>query len=66
MNKGAGTEARTGRRVWLTVVARCSPVPSVCTVAMKGVPRLGALTAVFTIVRQTPKRRRRYSYYYSP
>ena len=58
---GRGTEAQAGRSVWLTVVARRSPVPRVCTVAMKGVPGLGALTAVFTIVRQTPKRRRRYS-----
>lgn len=67
--KGDGTrkseEARTRRCVWLTVVASGSPVTSVCTVAVKGVPGLGAFTAMFTIVGQTPKRRCRHSHSFS-
>ena len=64
-NKEIRTEGRRSKCVPLTVVAGSSCVTSVCTVAVKGVPRLGTFTTVFTIVGQTPTKRCRYNHYFS-
>lgn len=65
MNKETRTEARSSRCVQLTVVAGSSFVAGVCTVAVKGAPRLGTFTTVFTIVGQTPTKSCRYNHYFS-
>lgn len=64
-NEEIRREARASRRAGLTVVASSSAVTSVSTVAVKGVPGLGAFASMFTIVGQTPKWTCRHNYYFS-
>lgn len=65
MEGGNQNRGKKKKCVWLTAVAGGSRVTRIGTIAMKGVPGLGALPAVFTVVGQTPKRRCRHSYYLS-